>query len=158
LSTPLKTVSYTVRATDKQSLRWKRAASGPGHLAVGTWLAEAADAYLDGLHRAGQPVPLAWGKGRFKVELPDGAEVELSGWVAPPFGIFVGTAAGPSYPGRHRYTLAYVPAKRLLATLRTAQQCRILAADLARTWVRWNASEPSEDPAPVLDRHQREAL
>lgn len=44
LSTPLKATSYTVRATDKQSLRWKRAASGSGHLAVGTWLAEAADA------------------------------------------------------------------------------------------------------------------
>jgi hypothetical protein len=154
----LKTASFTVRATERQSLRWKRAADGAGHTAVGTWLAEAADAYLDGLQRAGKPIPLAWGMGRFRVVLPDGSEVELKGWVAPPFGIFVGTAAGPSYPGRHRYTLAYLPSRRLLATLKTAQQCRILASDLARLWVRWNASEPSEDPAPVLDRHQREAL
>lgn len=152
----LKNTSFTVRCTERQSIRWKRAADGAGHKAVGTWLAEAADAHLDGLQRAGKPVPLAWGKGRFRVVLPDGSEVELKGWVAPPFGIFLGTAAGPSYPGRRRFTLAYLPARRLLATLRSAQQCRALAAHLAARWVRWGGSEPSEDPAPVLHRFQRE--
>lgn len=158
MGSSLKTASFTVRATERQSLRWKRAADGAGHAAVGSWLAEAADAYLDARHRAGQPVPLSWGKGRFRVVLLDGSEVEVKGWVAPPFGLFLGTAAGPSYPGRHRYTLAYLPARRLLATLKTARQCQALASDLARLWVRWGGSEPSEDPAPVLDRHQREAL
>lgn len=151
----LKTASFTVRATEKQSLRWKRAADGAGHVAVGTWIAEAADAYLDAQQRAGKPIPLSWGKGRFPVVLLDGSEVEVRGWVAPPFGIFLGTAAGPSYPGRHRYTLVYLPAKRLLGTLKTSRQCQALASDLARLWVRWGGNEPIQDPTAVLDRHQR---
>lgn len=154
----VKVATFTVHATEKQSLAWKRAADAEGHRSAGTWLAQAADAYLAARERAGRPVPLSWGRGRFRVVLLDGSEIEVKGWVAPPFGLFLGTAAGPSYPGRHRFTLAYLPARRLLATLKTAQQCRALASDLARLWVRWGGSEPSEDPAPILDRHQREAL
>jgi hypothetical protein len=42
----VKVATFTVRATEKQSIRWKQAADGEGHMEVGTWLAEAADRYL----------------------------------------------------------------------------------------------------------------
>ena len=154
----LKTASYTVRATERQAARWRRAADGAGHASVGTWLAEAADAHLYALQRAGNPVPLSWARGSFRAPFLGGVEVEVKGWLAPPFGIFRGSAAGVTPRGYRAYSLVYVPAGRLLATLRSAKQCRHLASDLARLWVRWGGSEPSEDPAPVLDRHTREAV
>ena len=154
----LKTASFTVRATMAQSVRWKQAAEAHGHASVGTWLAEAVDAHLEARTRAGKPLPLAWGKGRFCVRLEDGAEPELPGWIARPFGIFRGTDAGPGYHGCHLYTLAHLPSLRLVATFRTARHCKALASDLARLWVRWGGSEPAEDPGPLLERHRRESL
>lgn len=152
----MKTASFTVRATEKQSLRWKRAADAEGHASVGTWLAEAADRFLDALQRAGRPLPLAWGRGRFRVRLEGGSEVTLPGWMARPFGIYRGTDAGPGYAGCKLYTLVYLPTGRLVATFRTARHCKALASELARVWVRWGGEEPSEDPAPLLQRFQRE--
>ena len=154
----LKTASFTVRATERQSLRWNRAAEAEGHRSVGTWLAEAADRHLDALQRAGKPLPLAWHKGRFRVRLEDGAEPELPGWIARPFGIFRGTDAGPLYMGCHLYTLAYLPTRRIIGTFRTAAHCKALASELARVWVRWGGSEPAEDPGPLIERHRREDL
>jgi hypothetical protein len=155
----VKTATFTVRATERQSTRWKQAADAYGHASVGTWLAEAADAHLDGLQRAGKPLPLAWGKGRFRVRLEDGAEPELRGWIARPFGLFHGTPAGPIPTGStHYYSLVYLPTRRIIATFRTARHCKALASELARTWVRWGGSEPAEDPGPILDRHRREDL
>lgn len=155
----MKVATFTVRATVRQSARWKRAAEAKGHAAVGTWLAEAADAHLDACQRAGKPLPLAWGKGRLRVRLEDGSEPEVRGWIARPFGFFHGTPEGPIPHGStHHYTLVYLPAFRPLATFRYAAHCRALASDLARTWVRWGGSEPSEDPAAILDRHRRESL
>jgi hypothetical protein len=152
----LKVATFTVRATDKQSFRWKRAADAEGHASVGTWLAEAADRFLDALQKAGRPLPLSWGKGRFHVRLEDGSEVAVRGWMARPFGIFRGTSAGPLYMGCHRYTLVYLPSARPVATFRTARHCKALASELARTWVRWGGGEPAEDPAPLLRRFQWE--
>lgn len=154
----MKTVSFTVRATERQSLRWHRAAEAESHRSVGTWLAEAADRHLDALQRAGKPLPLAWGKGRFRVRLEDGREIDTAGWMARPFGIFRGTAAGPGYHGCHLYTLTYLPTLRLLGTFRTAAHCKALASELARLWVRWGGKEPGEDPGPVLQRFQREDM
>jgi hypothetical protein len=114
------------------------------------------DRYLDDLKRAGKPLPLAWGKGRFRVRLEDGVEVELYGWVARPFGIFRGTEAGLGYHGCHLYTLAHLPSLRLVATFRTARHCKVLASELARLWVRWGGKEPAEDSAPLLQRFKRE--
>jgi hypothetical protein len=54
------------------------------------------------------------------------------------------------------YTLVYVPARRIIATLRSAAQCRSLANELSRVWVSWGGTEPAEDPAPLLQRFQRE--
>ncbi len=155
----MKTASFHVRATERQSVRWKRAAESFGHASVGTWLAEAADAHLDGLQRAGRPIPLAWHRGSFRVTLAGGETVTVKGQLSPPFGLFAGTPEGPaSYHGRKRVTLVYVPQNRILATLKTVAHCRALAADLARTWTRWGGNEPSEDPGPVLERHRRESL
>lgn len=152
----MKTASFTVRATMAQSARWKQAAEAHGHTSTGTWLAEAADRHLEALKRAGKPLPLAWSKGRFRVTLEDGTEPEVRGWMARPFGIFRGTAAGPGHHGCHLYTLAYLPTLRIVATFRTARHCKALASELARVWVRWGGQEPAEDPAPLLQRFQRE--
>ena len=153
----LKVASFTVRATERQSLRWKRAADSEGHISVGRWMAEALDRYLDDLQRAGRPLPLAWCRGRFKARLEDGTEPELRGWIARPFGLFHGSAAGPIPQGMTKhYTLVYLPTMRLLATFRTAMHCKVLASELARLWVHWGGREPAEDPAPLLQRFQRE--
>lgn len=152
----MKVCTFTVRATERQSLRWKRAADAEGHRSVGAWAAEALDRHLDALQRAGKPLPLAWGKGRFRVRLEDGQERELDGWMARPFGLYRGTQAGPGYHGCHLYTLVYLPGMRLLGTFRTAAHCKALASELARLWVRWGGREPGEDPEPVLERFQRE--
>ena len=151
----MKTASFTVRASEKQSLRWKRAAEHEGHRSVGTWLAEAADRYLDALARAGKPLPLSWRRGRFTVRLEGGETVSVKGHVSPPFFAYRGAADGHD-PQSDHFSLVYQPTGRLIATLRSYAQCRTLAAELSRTWVRWGGSEPSEDPAPLLQRFQRE--
>ena len=55
-----------------------------------------------------------------------------------------------------RALLAFLPDSRILATLHSFRQCKALASELARLWVRWGGSEPAEDPAPLLQRFQRE--
>ncbi len=155
----MKVATFTVKADARQSARWKQMAEAHGHASAGTWLAEAADAYLDGLKQAGRPVPLAWHLGSFRVDLEGGETVRVRGKVSPPFGYFAGTENGPDLKyGLRRFTLVYLPQNRILATLRSAAHCRALAADLARAWVRWGANEPSEDPGTILERHRRESL
>jgi hypothetical protein len=147
----LKVATFTVHATAAQSARWKQAAEGEGYPSAGAWLAGAADAYLKVRARAGMPIPLAWRRGRFRVELQDGETVKVYGHVSPPFGSFCGTSEGPSsYSGRKRHTLVYVPSGRVLATLQTYAQSKALASELARLWVRGDGSEPSGSlPRPV---------
>jgi hypothetical protein len=155
----VKVATFTVHATAAQSARWKRAAESEGLASVGNWLARAADAHLELRARAGLPLPLAWAKGRFSALL-DGELREVRGWVAPPFGLFPGSAAGPKAVGTHLYTLCYTPTGRLLGTFRTAGHCKALASDLARVWVRWSgtgAEPPSQDPRPIVARHLSEA-
>jgi hypothetical protein len=98
------------------------------------------------------PIPLAWRKGRFRVELQDGT-AELPGFVSLPFGAFRGTSSGRGVQACHRYTLVYIPSGRILATVRTFAQCKGIAAELARLWVRGDGSEPSGNPAHVLPTH-----
>lgn len=152
----LKVASFTVRATMAQSVRWKQAAEAEGHASVGTWLAEAVDAHLEARTRAGKPLPLFWSHGRFRVRLEDGTEPEMRGWIARPFGIFRGTDAGPRGRGSHAFALVYLPFGRIVASFRYARHCKSLASELARLWVRWGGKEPTEDPAPLLQRFQRE--
>jgi hypothetical protein len=150
----VKTASFHVRATMAQSVRWKQAAEREGHASVGSWLADAADRHLDAIRRAGKP----WHGAKDGSAWLEGREAELPGFVSPPFGVFRGTAVGQGIAGCHRYTLVYVPQERILATFRTSAQCRLLASELARLWVRWGGSEPTEDPAPLLQRFRREEV
>lgn len=146
----MKMASFTVHADVRQSARWKQAAEGEGFPSVGSWLAGAADAYLKVRARAGLPIPLSWRKGWFRVALLDGSTPELPGFVSMPFGAFRGTAAGRGVQACHRYTLVYIPSGRILATVRTYVQCKALASELARLWVRGDGSEPSSDISPPL--------
>jgi hypothetical protein len=81
----MKVASFTVGASAEQSRRWKMAAEADGHRAVGSWLSEAADAYLKARERAGRPVPLAWHRGRFRVILAGGEEMSVQGMELPRF-------------------------------------------------------------------------
>ena len=148
----MKTVAFTVRGTEKQSIRWKRAANAEGYPSTGAWLADAADRHLQAVVRAGRPVSLAWMRfGRFKVRLLDGREIEVPGRVSHPFGIYRGTPQdGCGVKGCCRFVLVYVPTGRTVATLRHEAECKTLASELARLWVRWDGSEPSEDPSSAL--------
>lgn len=153
----MKVATFTVKADARQSARWKQAAEGEGFPSVGAWLAGAADAYLKARARAGMPIPLAWRQGSFHVELEGGEIARVSGKVSPPFGSFAGTEAGPVfYAGRRKFCLVYLPSRRILATVSSFRECKALAAELARLWVRGDGSEPSGDPAPLLQRFQRE--
>ncbi|HEX3530568.1 MAG TPA: hypothetical protein VH988_26195 [Thermoanaerobaculia bacterium] len=154
----MKTASFTVRASTDQALRWNRAAEAEGHRSAGTWLACAADAYLKVRAKAGMPLPLAWRHGRLFVRLEDGTEPELRGWVSLPFGIFHGSPEGPIPQGStHLYSLVYLPARRIVATFRTAGHCRALAAELAGVWARSGGEETDTRAGPIVDRHVREA-
>jgi hypothetical protein len=107
----MKTASFTVRASMPQSIAWKRAAESEGFASCGAWLARAADAYLKVRAKAGLPLPLVWRRGRLRVILEDGADVELPGWISRPFGHFHGTPGGPIPAGStHCQTLVYLPA------------------------------------------------
>jgi hypothetical protein len=153
----LKVATFSVRATVAQSARWKQAAAAEGHTSVGTWAAEALDAYLEARTRAGKPLPLAWSRGAFRVRFEDGLEPEVRGWIARPFGCFHGSPSGPIPHGStHYYSLVYLPGRRIVGTFHSARHCKGLASELARLWVRWGGSEPAEDPAPLLQRFQRE--
>jgi len=155
----VKTATFTVRADVRQSARWNQAADAEGFRSVGAWLAGAADAYLKARAKAGLPLPLAWRHGRFRVRLEDGTEPEMRGWVSPPFGLFHGSPEGPIPHGStHCYTLVYVPARRIVATFRTAQHCKALAAELAGVWARSGGEGEDIRAGPIIDRHVRERV
>ncbi len=148
----MKVASFTVRATEAQSVRWKRAADAEGYASAGSWLADAADAYLKVRAKTGLPMPLAWHLGRFRVVLMDGRDVEVRGMVSPPFGVFQGTSDGPD--GNKLRTLVHLPGRKVVATLRSSRQCRALAAELAPVMIR---GDPPPDPGRIVERHQRES-
>lgn len=146
----MKVASFTVHASATQSTRWKQVSEAEGFPSVGKCLAGAADAYLKMRAKAGLPVPLAWRSGHFLVDMEAG-ETKVKGYLSPPFGAFCGTPASqPKYLGGRRYTLVYVPSRRILATVASLAHCRSLASELARLWVRGDGTEPSGDPARVL--------
>ncbi len=148
----LKTASFTVHADARQSARWKQAAEAEGHRSAGTWLAAAADAYLRVRLKAGQPIPLAWHYGLFKVRMMDGRELQVRGKVSPPFGTYQGTSHGPD--GNSRRTLVHLPSGRVIATLQTSRQCKLLASEIAPVLLRGELP----DLQPVIERHVRESV
>jgi hypothetical protein len=148
----MKTASFTVHATQAQSERWKRAAEADGHRSAGTWLAEAADCFLKARARAGRPIPLKWHRfGSFAVRLNSGL-VTLPGRISKPFGVFRGDQDGPKRGG-NSFNLVYIPSSEILATLRTFQQCKALASELAPVLLR-GVTSPLADG--VVERHLRE--
>jgi hypothetical protein len=116
-----------------QSIRWKQAADGEGFASVGSWAAKALDAYLEARTRAGRPIPLSWHRGAFRVVL-DGQEVNLRGMVSPPFAYYRGNGSGPDR--KKPRTLVNLRTGRIIATLRTARQCQVLASELAPVYAR----------------------
>ena len=107
----------------------------------------------------GMPVPLVWQRGRFKVALTNGQTVEIKGHVSPPFAAYAGGKNGYNRKA-WVYTLVYLPSGRPLATLRSYKQCKLLAGELSRMWIKWDGigEAPAEDISPVLERHAREAV
>jgi hypothetical protein len=152
---PVKTATFTVHATAEQSRRWKQAAEAEGYPSAGVWLSKAADAYLKQRARAGAPIPLAWTRGcYFRVHFAEDDLREVRGWLSSPFGLFRGNRHGQKHNG-HRYFLVYVPTARLLATCHSMQECKAIAAELARVWVRWDGrgtEPPSQEPARIVER------
>ncbi len=148
----MKVATYTVHGDAQQSVRWNRAAQAEGFRSTGTWLAMAADAYLRVRAKAGQPLPLAWHYGTFKVLLMDGKELQVRGMVSPPFGTFRGTAHGPDL-NKYR-TLVHIPSRRVIATLKGTRQCRVLASEIAPSLLRGELP----DLMPVVERHVRESV
>lgn len=151
MSSRLKVASFTVHADARQSARWKQAAEGEGFSSVGSWLSRAADAYLKVRAKAGLPIPLAWSKGVFTVQLMDGEEIRVSGMVSPPFAYFRGTSHGTDRnKGR---SLVHLASGRIIATLRRSAQARALASELAPALLRGELP----DPAALVQRHVRES-
>jgi hypothetical protein len=152
----VKVATFTVRADVRQSARWKQAAEAEGFQAVGAWLAGAADSYLKVRASADLPVALSWRAGVFGVALTGGETVRVRGKMAPPFAYYEGTETEVSDGrGKRRYTLVYVPSGRPLATLRYSRSCKSLAAELARSWVRWDGQgrePPGEPPEAIVRR------
>lgn len=147
----MKVASYTVHADEQQAVRWNRAAQGENFKSTGAWLARAADAYLRVRAKAGQPVPLAWSKGTFSVQLMDGQTIRVTGMVSPPFAYFRGTSHGTDRnKGR---SLVHLASGRIIATLRRSAQARALASDLAPALLRGELP----DPALLVERHVRES-
>lgn len=142
MSGPLRVASFHVRATMPQGVRWKVAAQSEGYASVGQWLSVAADSYLRIRARAGLPVPLAWRRGRFTVQL-DGGTLEIAGHLAAPsFGVFHGDGRGEARRGAKRYTLVHLPGGSLIATFRYFREARTFASESARAWTREQASAP----------------
>ena len=87
---------------------------------------------------------------RFNLRLPHGERIHQtarrSGDTRPP-----GLAEHRRRPYA-QHTLAYLPDGRILATLGTYRECRALAAELARAWVRWGGKEPPGKPAGEIIR------
>lgn len=146
----MKTAQFNVRGSEEQARRWQRATEADGYRSVGAWLAWAADSFLKARARAALPVPLAWSLGSFPVVL-DGSERIVRGWLSPPFYIYRGNSAGPAYYGRHLYTLCYLA--RIVATLKTAAQCRQLASEMAPLVLRDEAKASA-----LAERHVKESV
>jgi hypothetical protein len=148
----VKVATFTVRATLAQSERWKRAADLDGYRSVGAWLADAADCHLKARARMGRPLPLKWRRGRSTVLLESGPAT-VKGHASPPFFAFRGNSAGPDRQS-NQFTLTFQENGRIIATLATFAQCRVLASELAPVLLRGELP----DSAPIVARHVREAL
>lgn len=143
------TRSYSVRATLEQAEHWEAAAVAQGRMTVGSWLAQTADAYLRELAKAGRPLPLAWFRSTFYVnvhipETPEPRDIQVRGVESACFGIFRGDNRGPGCGGCFRHTLVHVPTRRILATLAYQRACKEMAAELTMLQINWRERDPEK--------------
>lgn len=148
----MKSVTFTLRATVEQSVRWKLAAEREGFPSVGTWAAGALDAYLKHQARAGRPLPLSWRRSTFPVRFESGDVLTVKGYVSPPFFAYRGGADRQDRYSNH-YSLIYQPDGKLIATLRSYRQCRALASEMAAALLRGNLP----DPSALVEQHRQGA-
>lgn len=158
----LKVFTYNVRASQEQQDRWESAAVAHGCMTVGSWLAQAADAYLEGMAKAGYALPLAWKRGRFLVSCADSyyattaSEIEVKGTVSNRFGVFRGSSLGPDPSHCPIHSLVHLPTRRIIATLSFARDCKRLASELTLLRIDWNETDPEKVllEAPDLGKAQ----
>ncbi len=77
----------------------------------------------------------------------------MRGWTSPPFFIYRGNPSSGWTRNTKHFSLIHQPDGKLVATLRSHAQARELASELAPLLLR----RELPDPAPVIDRHQRES-
>jgi hypothetical protein len=78
----------------------------------------------------------------------------MRGWISPPFFIFRGNLFSGWTRNTKNFSLIHQPDGKLVATLRSHAQARELASELAPPLLRGKLP----DPAPIIDRHQRESV
>ena len=162
---PIETMTYTVTARREQAERWEAAASADGLRAVGSWLAETADAHLRERAQTGRPPALSWLQDRFRVLMTDTTarpevahEVEVRGMVSGPFGIFRGDDRGVGEPGCSRYSLIHRPTRRIIAMLPYRRACKAVAAELATLRIDWQEIDPEKVLGAAPDRGKAQAV
>jgi hypothetical protein len=98
-------------------------------------------------------LPLAWRRfGLFPVDL-DGGRVTMPGRISPPFGVFCGDGRG-ARSGNRLFSLVYIPEARIIATLKSYQQAKALASEIAPSLLHGKLP----DAAPIVERHVRESF
>lgn len=159
----LKVFTYNVRATQEQQDRWEAAAVAHGRMTVGAWLAQAADAYLEGMAKAGYALPLAWKRGRFLVTCSDyfqtkTEDIEVRGTISSHFGVFRGSSLGwdPSHSPIH--SLVHLPTRRIIATLSFARDCKRLASELTLLRIDWSQTDPQKVLLEAPDQGKAQSL
>jgi hypothetical protein len=96
---------------------------------------------------------LGWRRGRFDVTLSTGQRTNVKGSVSQPFAFYRGP--DDRYDRYNDlFTLVFLPADRIVASLRSAAQARALAAELAAALLRGELP----DAGQVVGRHVRESV
>ncbi len=141
--------SYTVHSTPAQAERWETAAVAHGRMTVGSWLAQAADAYLEEMGKAGKRLPMVWTKGVFQARIYDRLvwpwqyrDVEVQGKISGRFGIYQGDDRGQETRNNHVHSLVHLPTRRIVATLSHHRSCRAFAGELVYLWINWDQEDP----------------
>jgi hypothetical protein len=147
--------TVNVRATRQQAARWGGAAQYDGAPSIGAWLATLATERLRYLGTRVPRLALHWRRGCFNISVrsewngPTNPQ-EVSGLVAGPFGIH------RDFPDRDPparpplFHLVHVPTGCHLVALRRRKRCKLLAREIAKFKVDWNATDPEKMTGPEM--------
>lgn len=157
-----KTTSFTVLADSEQAERWAAAAHIQGHESVSAWLADTADAYMREVTKAGNPLPLSWYGGRFRVLIePTSAKepysIEVKGRTSGPFGVFRGSLQGLDPLGAS-FSLVHIPTRRIIGTFPRQKDCTMLAAELMPLRINWEEPDPEKVILGTPDQTRVQAI